>query len=256
MTNDAWDPAQYNRFAEERAQPFWDLLDLVRPSKPGSVVDLGCGDGRLTAELHRHVKAGETVGVDSSPSMLTVAAQHAGHGLSFREGDLDTWCEPDRYDLVFANASLQWSADHPDLLERLTRSLRPGGQLAIQVPANADQIPHLLAGEVASELMDDPPPDPVAVNVLLPEQYAVLLDQLGYAEQQVRLQVYPHHLASTEQIVEWVKGTTLSRFKEPLGAERWNELVALYQSRLIDTIGDQRPVFFPFKRILAWARLV
>ena len=76
------------------------------------------------------------------------------------------------------------------MLGAWTRSLRPGGQLAVQVPANADHPAHLVAAEVAAELLAEPPPDPVAQNVLAPEEYAVLLDELGFADQQVRLQVY------------------------------------------------------------------
>ena len=52
---DTWDPQQYERFAAERAAPFWDLLSLVRPVPGGRVVDLGCGNGELTAALHRRL---------------------------------------------------------------------------------------------------------------------------------------------------------------------------------------------------------
>ena len=71
---DAWDPGQYERFAAERAAPFHDLLSLVRPVPGGRVVDLGCGGGELTAQLHRRLEAGETLGLDSSPAMLERAA--------------------------------------------------------------------------------------------------------------------------------------------------------------------------------------
>ena len=110
-----------------------------------------------------------------------------------------------------------------------TRSLRPGGQLALQVPANADHPAHLVAAELAAELLAEPPADPVARNVLAPEEYALVLDDLGFGEQQVRLQVYVHHLPSTAGVVEWVKGTTLTRFKESFGPEGWQRFVELYR---------------------------
>ena len=62
---DTWDPARYERFAAERAAPFHDLLSLVRPVPGGRVVDLGCGGGELTAQLHRHLEAAETLGLGS-----------------------------------------------------------------------------------------------------------------------------------------------------------------------------------------------
>jgi trans-aconitate 2-methyltransferase len=82
----------------------------------------------------------------------------------------------------------------------------------------------------------------------------VLLDELGFALQEVRLQVYLHHLRSTAEVVEWVKGTTLTRFKGPLGPEGWPGFVDLYRQRLLAVLGDRSPYVYPFKRILMWAR--
>jgi trans-aconitate 2-methyltransferase len=64
MKRDPWEPEQYRRFRAERRQPFFDLLALVRPKSQMRVVDLGCGPGELTDELHRRLRARETVGID------------------------------------------------------------------------------------------------------------------------------------------------------------------------------------------------
>ena len=255
MTTDAWDPAQYNRFADEREQPFWDLAALLQPVDAPVLADLGCGDGRLTSALHAHLHARATRGVDSSPAMIDDAAAHATVDVAFELGDIATWEEPERYDIVFANASLQWVPDHRAVLARWIRSLKAGGQIAVQVPSNADQATHRIAAELGAELLADPPPDPVAHNVLAPEQYARVLDELGCVAQSVRLQVYAHHLASTSAAVEWVKGTMLTRFKEPLGPDRWNDFVEEFRSRYIAEMGAHEPYLFPFKRILLWGRL-
>jgi trans-aconitate 2-methyltransferase len=251
---DPWDPDQYNRFAAEREQPFWDLAGLLVPVPSPTVVDLGCGDGRLTASLADHLAAASVLGVDSSEAMMAAAAVHADGRTSFERGDIAAWGRPGDVDVVFANASLQWVPDHPVVLARWAGSLRPGGQLAVQVPANADHPAHVLADELAREVLDHPPPDPVAVNVLPPDRYAEVLDGLGFGEQHVRLQVYGHHLESTAAVVEWVKGTTLTRYKEPLGAAGWEAFVDAYRTRLLASLGDRSPYFYPFKRILLWGR--
>ena len=90
-----------------------------------------------------------------------------------------------------------------------------------------------------------PPPDPVAANVLAPEQYAILLDHLGAARQHVRLQVYGHRLARSADVVEWVKGTSLTRFTNVLPAELHAEFIAAYTARLLELIGDTRAVLLP-----------
>jgi trans-aconitate 2-methyltransferase len=145
-----WDPDQYERFKAERTRPFWDLLALVQPVPRGRVVDLGCGTGELTKGLHRVLEASETVGIDSSPSMLERARPFTGAGVRFEEGDIATW-EPAPYDVVFSNAALHWLPDHRSLLARLTRALPVGGQLAVQVPANTDHPSHRVGMEIAGE---------------------------------------------------------------------------------------------------------
>ncbi len=249
-----WDPVQYNRFAGQREEPFWDLVGLLGPVDRPDVVDLGCGDGRLTAVLHASSRARTTTGIDRSPSMLAQAAGRRGGGLAFEPGDITSWERPDGVDVVVANASLQWIPDHAAVLGRWSTSVREHGQLAVQVPANADHPLHLVAMQVAAEFICDPPPDPVAANVLAPDRYAEILDNLGFSDQHVRLQVYAHHLRSTVELVEWAKGSTLTRFKADLDAEAWDEFVARYRRRLLEAVGHRSPYLFLFKRILLWGR--
>jgi trans-aconitate 2-methyltransferase len=261
---DAWDPEQYHRFRRQRAAPFHDLLALLQPVDRPRVVDLGCGTGELTALLHERTAAAETVGVDRSPAMLAEAAPHAAPpALRFVEGDIATFPtvgDEQRWDVVVANASLQWIPDHRSVLSRWTAALSPGGQLAVQVPANADHPSHQVAAEVAASGPfanafgpDGPPPDPVH-EVLAPEEYACLLDELGFVEQHVRLQVYGMRLPSSADVVEWVKGTTLTRFQGRLPAPLFGDFVERYRRRLLEVIGDRSPYFYAFKRILLWGR--
>src|SRR6266545_2034033 len=255
---DPWDPARYERFATERSAPFYDLLDLIRPIPAGRAVDLGCGTGALTLELHRRVRAGETLGIDSSPAMLERARPLAGGGLRFEQGDiagLGHTGDDRHWDLVFSNAALHWVPDHPALLARLAAVLARGGQLAVQMPANFDHPSHVVAAELADE-------EPFrgalggyrrVVPVESPERYAELLDGLGFAEQDVRLQVYGHRLAGPEEVVEWVRGTLLTDYQRRMPAELFERYLATYRERLLPLYEGRRPYFYPFKRLLLWA---
>jgi trans-aconitate 2-methyltransferase len=249
---DSWDPSQYRRFEAERDQPFHDLLALVAAVPGGAVVDLGCGEGRLTALAHRSLEAASTVGIDSSSAML--AAAPAADGLAFELGDIGAWTAPASYDVVLSNAALHWVPDHRAVLGRWRAALRPGAQLAVQVPANADHPSHALVAQVTDALGLGVEPDPVAINVLRPEEYAVVLDDIGAVEQHVRLQVYVHHLPASADVVEWVKGTTLTRVKRATDAEGYERFLTAYRARLLDVIGDRAPYTYPFKRILFRAR--
>lgn len=256
-----WNPAQYEQFADERTRPFIDLLELVEPAPFGLGVDLGCGTGSLTALAANQLAVQHMVGIDNSPAMLARTAEVDLPNLTFAEGDIGPWTSDADHDLIIANASLQWVPDHAAVLRRWTAALSDGGQLAVQVPSNASMPSHLAAIHVGerepylSACGGHPPPDPVANNVLAPEQYAQLLHDLGFSRQHVRLQVYPHLLPSSRHVVEWVRGTTLTRFEKVLEPELFQQFLVDYERELLSEIGEHEPFFFGFRRVLLWGRL-
>ena len=262
---DAWSPEQYARFGAERSQPFYDLLALVRPSPGMRVADLGCGTGELTQALHRRLQARETIGIDNSDAMLAASRAFAGGGLRFEKGDIGAFPAAagagaagaaGRFDLVFSNAALQWLPDHEAVVRRWTAALAAGGQLAVQIPANEDYPSHVVAREVAGE---SPFREALGGHVrrfgnLTPEGYATLLDRLGYGEQHVRLQVYAHYLPARDAVVEWVRGTLITDYQQRLPPALFAAFLERYRERLLPRLADTRPFFYPFKRILFWAR--
>lgn len=255
---DPWDPERYARFAAERRLPFDDLVALLSRAPGGRVVDLGCGPGELTRELHGRLEARETLGVDSSPAMLGKAAAHAGGGLRFTLGDAGTFGEgaPDRWDVVFSNAALHWVEHHEALLPRLAALVAPGGQLAVQVPCNDHHPSHAVARAVAAEA-----PFAAALGgwsrespVLPPERYAELLFRCGFTARRVRLEVYGHELAARDEVVEWVRGTTLTDYERRLPAALWPAFLERYRARLAEALPDARPFLYTYRRLLLWGR--
>jgi trans-aconitate 2-methyltransferase len=251
-----WNPVQYARFRDERSRPFFDLLGLVRPREGMRVIDLGCGSGELTRQMHEHLGAVETVGIDSSDAMLATAAALAGGSLRFEKHDIATFATDERFDLVFSNAALHWVDGHPLLLERLAGMLAPGGQLAVQIPANDDHPSHAVARELARESPFREALggyERVFPNLTL-DAYAALLHRLGFRDQVVRMNVYPHLLSSRDDVVEWVKGSLLTDYEKRLSRETWPIFLAAYRERLLPRLDDTRPYFYPFKRILFWGK--
>ena len=238
-----WSPAQYEKFKSERSQPFWDLVALIEPRSHMRIADLGCGTGELTRALHERLQAAETVGIDNSEAMLAKAP--SAPGLRFEKAAIESF-DQKGFDLMFSNAALHWVADHETLFGRLTKGLAPEGQVAVQMPANDDHPSHVTAAEVARELGMEPKPVPM----LSPEHYARLLFDLGYRRQHVRLQIYGHVLPSSEEVVEWVKGTLLTYYERGDG-----RFIDRYRSRLLERIGEHRPYFYTYKRLLIWASL-
>ena len=257
-----WDPRQYEQFSEQRAEPFRDLAALVQRRDGMRGIDLGCGTGQMTAWLHGERGATETVGVDSSDEMLEHARPRAGGGLRFERGDIVEFAAQaggdERYDLIFSNAALQWVSGHESLFASFRDLLTPGGQIAIQVPSGGEHPTRDILGTLAAE-------EPYASamqgyrraggNTRTPDWYARQLYDLGFAEQDVRMQVYPHVLPEARSVVEWFKGSGLAPYRERLSADVYATLVAEYERRVVERSGEGEPYFLPFNRILIWGRL-
>ena len=241
-----WSTEQYEKFKAERQQPFFDLLALVEKRPRMRVVDLGCGTGELTRELHTSLAAEETIGIDDSETMLLKAGSFGGELLHFQKGSIESFVADRPFDLIFSNAALHWVPDHIELFARLTKFLAIDGQLAVQMPANDSHPSHQVAAQVAHEFGIEPRPD----FVLPVERYAQLLHRLGYKQQHVRLQVYGHVLPSTDDVVEWVRGALLTHYQSLLSPERFEHYLTAYREQLHAVLGDERPYFYTYKRLL------
>jgi trans-aconitate 2-methyltransferase len=244
-----WSPEHYERFKTERRQPFDDLLALVEKRPRMRVADLGCGTGELTRDLHEHLGAEETIGIDNSETMLLKAGHFGDTMLRFEQGDIEAFVTDRPFDLIFSNAALHWVADHERLFTRLTNLLSTRGQLAVQMPDNDAHSSHVIAAEVAGRYGIGPRPD----NVLPAARYAEILNHLGYERQNVRSQIYGHLLPSSADVVEWVRGALLTHYEALLPEEKFAEFLAEYRECLLASIGDLTPYFYTYQRILLWA---
>ncbi len=252
---DVWNPDQYGKFRGQRAAPFHDLLALVEPCGAPRVVDLGCGTGELTRLAHDRLGARETVGVDTSEAMLERAAAHAGGGVSFRRADLASFADG-TFDVVLSNAAIHWVPDHEALLPRLLALVAPGGQVAIQAPANDHHPSHATARAVAREPGFAGPLGGFERTspLLAPEAYAGLLFRHGFARQRVRHEIYAHPLGSRDDVVEWVRGTTLTDYQRRLDGPTFERFLARYRERLREALPDERPFLYTFRRLFVWGR--
>ncbi len=141
-----WGAHDYERYSEGQFKWALDLIARLELAGRESVIDLGSGDGKVTARLAESVPHGRVLGIDSAPSMIDLARQkypsdiypnlHFCH-MDFR--DLDYRKE---FDVAFSNAALHWVKDQRSVLIRVGRALRPGGRILFQMggAGNARQI--------------------------------------------------------------------------------------------------------------------
>jgi trans-aconitate 2-methyltransferase len=249
MSQDLWNPSQYNRFQNERSQPFWDLCKLVDFSKVRRLLDVGCGTGELTSSVRERENLPFAMGVDSSEKMLSEASAFASEKMVFEKHSAETFQPSERFDAVISNAALQWVPGHRELFPRMLTWLNEGGQLAVQMPCNFDHPSHVLAEKLANEY---------GLNVrkypVLPiEDYARIMVGAGGRDVRVSMNVYLHPMKSGANVVEWTKGTLLTHYQKQLTAEKYTGFLAHYTNELVSVLGAG-PYLYTFKRMFIFAR--
>lgn len=131
-----WDPKLYS--SNSSAQKDWGLALLAKINLKGNekVLDVGCGDGKLSAEIAKNLPEGSVLGIDLSGPMITFARNHYPpkrfQNLTFMQtGAIDLTFDSE-FDIVFSNAAFHWMKDLEHVLKNLRKSLKPGGILLSQ----------------------------------------------------------------------------------------------------------------------------
>ncbi len=250
-----WNPEQYKKFAKERDQPFYDLMKMVHPQKDMRIVDLGCGTGELTQKLHDSLKAKYTLGIDTSETMLAESKKFQSPGMEFKNQSIEAFQPTEKFDLIFSNAALQWVDHHEKFIKRVTPFLKEGGQFAFQMPANYDFPTYTFTIDVAKEKAFKDKLDLKGLpGVLTIEQYAQSLYDNGFKEQKVYMQIYGHEMENSDALIEWAKGSILTYYQKHLSENDFKQYLERYRQKIHEHFGINGKVFFPFKRILLWAK--
>lgn len=252
-----WNPDQYGVFRDVRSAPAHHLQAMIPDLAYQQIVDLGCGTGEQALTLARRFPQARVLGLDSSPEMLARAPVQQAPNLSFAQGDIRDL--DGQYDLIYSNAALQWLPNHEALLRALWALLRPGGVLAVQVPANHDHPSHRLLSETAQNFKAELGGYSRfgtaygASPVLSPARYAEVLDDLGATGIEALSRVYPVILSGADGLIEWTRGTALVPYLSRLGSREAERFVAAYRARLQAAFPDER-LYYAFTRVLFTAR--
>ena len=209
-----WDANQYLKFADERARPCADLIAHIGLASPRRVMELGCGPGNSTEQLHARWPQAEITGLDSSAEMLAKARKNHPD-WSWTQADIASWKAETPFDLVFANASLHWVSGHETLFPHLLRQAGPGGALAAQMPAHSGSPTHRMMKEVAEEFAGPLRGFKYPLWIGEPEFYYDALAQHA-ARVEVWQTVYHHPLAGPEKVVDWIRGSGMLPYLEAL----------------------------------------
>ncbi|MHC8378679.1 trans-aconitate 2-methyltransferase [Pseudomonas sp. MDT1-16] len=249
----SWSAKQYVAFEDERTRPARDLLAAIPAVEARSAIDIGCGPGNSTELLVERFANATVRGLDSSTDMIDAARKRLPQ-VQFDTADIDTWNENGPFDVIFANAVLQWVPDHATLLPSLAARLTQGGSLAIQMPDNLNEPSHRLMREVAA---DGPWASKLADAAGQRTEMASASDYYSMlrshcARVDIWRTTYHHPLAGgASGVVEWFKGSGLRPFLQPLDEAEKAQYLNQYQAALEQAYPalSDGSVLLPFPRL-------
>ena len=152
-----WNAEDYAKHSS--AQQDWarELISQLKLEGYESVLDIGCGDGKTTAEIANQLSNGNVLGVDSSNDMIALACKNFPHGrhpnLEFKLVDAQHLPFKEQFDIVFSKAALHWIKDHKPVILGIKNSLKPNGRILLQMggKGNAESIISLLETIIAEK---------------------------------------------------------------------------------------------------------
>lgn len=251
----SWDPKAYLAFGDERTRAAADLLARVAMESPGHVADLGCGPGNSTALLAQRWPRAKIDGIDNSRAMIE-EARTTPIRARWIEADVASWAPDVPCDVIYANATFQWVANHAALLRRLMSHLVPHGTLAFQVPRNFHEPSHAIAQEIAAEARWTGKLAGAHEwwNVLEPEAYYALLEPMA-GRIDIWETCYVQALEGDDAVYRWVLGTGLRPYRDALEGEDREAFLAEYRGRVAQAYPRRASgvTLFPFQRLFCVA---
>jgi len=225
-----WDPEGYDRNARFVTDLGGPVLELLDP-KPGErVLDLGCGDGVLTAQLA--ARGCRVVGVDGSPAFVAAAR---ARGLDARVGDGQALAFEREFDAVFSNAALHWMRAADRVLEGVHRALVPGGRFVAELGGQGcvQHIVSALEDALAARGRDGRAANPWTFPNA--DEYRERLERNGFQVREIRL--FPRPTSLPGDVTGWLE-TFCQHFTALLPEAERPDFLADVQERLAPVLQD------------------
>jgi trans-aconitate 2-methyltransferase len=234
-----WNPEDYSRHSAGQEAWARELLGGLDLRPDDRVLDIGCGDGRITAELAKRVPRGGAVGVDLSEDMIRYAASRFPApdypNLEFRQADARALPFHEEFTVVYSNAALHWVRDHRPVLAGIARALKPGGRCRMQMGGRGNAAALIMVFE---ELAGDPEWHEYfegfesSFGFHDAESYRRWLDEAGLKPERVRLIDKDMAHAGREAFIGWLR-TAWHPYTSRVPAERRERFVEAVAERYL-----------------------
>lgn len=124
------DALHYRKNSESQYSSAHEIIDQLSLRGDETLIDVGCGDGRITAELAARLPRGRVIGVDPSPAMIALARTSFPH-LTFLQTTAEELAFHQAADIVLAMSCVHWMRDPKKAFQKMVQALKPSGSLSI-----------------------------------------------------------------------------------------------------------------------------
>ncbi len=212
----SWDAEDYAKNSSNQYEWAKELIPKLKLTGNEALLDIGCGDGKVTALLASYLPHGNVVGIDSSEEMIALARQTFPHchyaNLSFLRMDARELTFREQFDVAFSSASLHWIIDHQTVLSCVKQSLDKQGRLLFQM-AGKGNAQDIIA--VLEEMISEETCKPYFRNFTFPyafygpEEYKKWLQEEGFKAERVELLLKDMVVQGKEGLEGWIRTTWL-----------------------------------------------
>ncbi len=191
------------------------IIDELELKIDSCILDLGCGDGVLSAKMADLVPQGSVLGIDASQGMIGVAQQIEMPNLSFKLQDINDIDYEDEFDVIYSNATLHWVKDHRKLLGNCFRALKPGGRMRFNFGGAGNCVNFI---SVIHSAMKQPYYAGYFRNLAWPwyfpdiGEYKALAGDFPFAEVKVWEENADRYFPDADSMVKWVDQPSLVPF--------------------------------------------
>lgn len=197
------------------------------------VLDIGCGDGKITADIAKFIPKGSILGIDPSNSMLNWARKQYHPieypNLFFKEGDFIELGIHDSFDLIVSFCALQHCSDQKEALNMISKTLKPNGKVLILVPAMSNKAWNQARATVQHAFKWAPHwQGYIPRKFLTGQQYEELLKEAGFCHVKVEHIQTMDPFVDQDEILDWLEGTFAPFVPKDLAREFYREWIEEY----------------------------
>jgi trans-aconitate methyltransferase len=211
-----WNAVDYAKSSSVQQQWARELIHKLELKGSERILDIGCGDGKVTAEIALCVPDGLVLGIDSSKEMITLSQSlfpaDAFSNLRFQCENASRLPFENKFDVVFSNAALHWVLDHKPVLQGIYKSLRHGGRILLQMGgrnnayAVENMMKNLINKEEWSRYFDD---FSFSYGFYGPDEYNKWLREAGFHAKRVELIPKDAKHEGRSGLESWIRTTWL-----------------------------------------------